>query len=537
MRVTEFLVDTIRHAGVEVVFGVPGLHSLPMVAALERSGLRFIGFRQEQAAAHAADGYGRATGRPGVVFLSAGPGTMNALTALAEATASSSPVLAISATLSTRDLGRGRGALHELSDPAPAYAAVTRFCDRATRIDEIPTLALKAIAATTAGRPGPSLIEVPADYFDAEVDGDAATLPPLPLEADRDAVNEAAFLLGLAARPLIWAGGGVHRAFASAELTRVAELLGAPVITTFMGKGAIPESHGLALGTLVGWPEAAGVLRGADLLLAVGTRFTAMSTGGWRLELPEQTIHIDIDPAEIGRNYPVRLGIAAHARPALAALADSLEVRGQGGTPRRRWIDPSAVREGIVKRAREAGEKEMARLDAVRRGLPTEVPIVHDMTVPSAWAWSFLPAGVPGTVHSPYGFGTLGFALPAALGVAASGGGPVVAFCGDAGLVAHVRELATAVEHGLPVIVLVFNDRARGALKTLSSARYGTTFALDLAGPDFLALAGAFGVPARRAAEPGELERALAESVAAGGPQLVEVPGEWAPLPLEDPYR
>ncbi|MEO7804823.1 MAG: thiamine pyrophosphate-binding protein, partial [Actinomycetota bacterium] len=308
MTVSSYILDAIESIGVDVVFGLPGVHALGMWNALQTSNVRYIGFRHEHSAAHAADGYARASGKPGIVILSTGPGTLNALSPFAEAYVSSSPVIAIASTIPSRFVGKQKGFLHETNDLAPAFKTVTRYHGRAQTADDVPRLLDEAFTASTAGRPGPSLIEIPADFFDAPL-----TTPPSPSPsppspggashrifqpAPEEAIKQAAMLLGLAARPVIWAGGGVIRSGASEELVRVAEQLDAPVVCSFMGKGAFPEDHRLAIGSLVRQPEVIQLLEQADLMLAVGTRFTGMDTGNWQMRLPSQMIHIDIDDQE-----------------------------------------------------------------------------------------------------------------------------------------------------------------------------------------------------------------------------------------------
>lgn len=524
-----------------MAFGLPGVHALGLWKALEDSGMRYVGFRHEQAAAHAADGYGRATGRPGAVFLSTGPGTLNALSAIGEAYVASSPLLAVASSIPSNFVGRAKGYLHEVKDLAPAFDAVTRYRARAASVEDVPEMMERALAAAMAGRPGPALLEVPADLFDAELEA-SATVPSFERKAaPPEGIEEGASLLALAARPVIWAGGGVIRSRASDELLRVAETLQAPVITTFMGKGAIPETHPLAVGTLVRQPEAADLLRDADLLLSVGSRFSGMATSNWKLELPSQHIQIDVDPEELGRNYPLRLGIEADAGAALAALADALGGKIPPDSAPAREVHgarAAAVRRAAFDRARAEGPRETAMLDAVRQAIDDEVVVVHDMTVPSYWAAPFFEVRVANTFHYPYGFGSLGFSFPAAIGIAAADRSrPVVSFSGDGGFQYHSRELATVVEHDLPVVAIVFNDRAWGVLKSFGRARYESTFGLDLPGPDFLALASAFGVPATRASEPEELQKAVFEAVASGAPRLIEVPGAWALPPPSGYYR
>lgn len=521
-----------------MVFGLPGVHALALWNAVEKAGMRYVGFRHEQAAAHAADGYGRAAGRPGVVLLSTGPGALNALSAIGEAFVSSSPVLAITSAIPSQFFRKARGVLHESKDLQPAFSSVTRFAAAAADADSIPGLLDEAIAAATHLRPGPSLLEIPSDLLDAEVEAAPRKSPRPSPAVERDVVDEAAQILSLAARPIIWAGGGVNRARAWEEVRQVAELVQAPVLTTFMGKGAFPESHPLSVGTVVRLPAAIPLLQESDAMLAVGTRFSGMSTGNWRLPIPAQLVHLDIDAEEIGKNYPVRVGMVAGAKEGLAALGQALARKLEG-----REREDGSQRAAIVRAAaRESGmaegPREMEILEAVRRAVDPEIPIVHDMTVPSYWAWPFLEASSPGTVHSPYGFGSLGFSFPAAIGVAsANPDRPVVSFCGDGGFQYHARELATVAQYRIPVVVVVFNDRAWGVLKSFSTARYGTTFGMDLPGPDFVALAQSYGVATARAQEPEELEKALVGALSSVEPALIEMAGPWQLPPPSEYYR
>ncbi len=536
LTVSHYIVETLRLAGIDAVFGLPGVHILSLWNALCDSPLRYVGFRHEQAAAHAADGYGRVTGKPGVVLLSTGPGALNALSALGEAYASSSPLLAITSAIPTQFYGKGKGYLHEIKDLGPAFEAVTRFTGRPMTVDEVPSMVHSAIVAATGGRPGPALLEIPTDLLDADVDEDPRAPDIIASPPNAAQVDEAVRLLQLAARPVIWAGGGVLRSRASAELTSVAEKLGAPVVTTFMGKGALPENHALSMGTVVRQPELVELLRNADLMLAVGTRFSGMATGNWKLELPSQLIHIDIDPAELGRNYPVRLGIAADARLTLAEIAKGL-------IPAAEWKvrgiqEAGAIRKASLGRAQEEGPREMSFLKAIREALGPEVVTTQDMTIPSYWSAPFFEVTAPRTFLYPYGYASLGFSFPAAIGVAAANPDlPVVAICGDGGFQYHLRELATVAENQMRVIVVVFNDKSWGVLKAFSKARYGTSFGMDIAGPDFVKLAEAYGVPATSVAEPDELGAALTASLQRPGPSLIEVPGAWKLPPPADYYR
>lgn len=547
MTVSEYILQTLELNGITVTFGLPGVHALGIWNALKDSSLGYVGFRHEQAAAHAADGAGRVTGRPGVVFLSTGPGELNALSALGEANTSSSPVIAISSQIPSNFVGKGKGFLHESKDLLMAADRVSRYVARAKGASDVPDILLEAIEASTSGRQGPAFIEIPMDLFDAPLDAKPVLVESIEAFPSADLIEEASLLLSLAARPLIWAGGGVIRSGASEELTALAEKLGAPVVTTFMGKGAISEAHPLSIGPMIRQPEIQQLLADADLMLAVGTRFSAMTTGTWRLQPPSQLIHIDIDREEIGRNYPVRLGMTADARLAIQALTSSLEVR---STHRdvlraidedrtRDWgAKAKLVRDTSVARAREEGPREMSILEAIRRAIPEDVPMVHDMTIASYWSAPFLPVTQPRTFLYPYGFGSLGFSFPASLGVAAATSpDPVVCFTGDGGFQYHLRELATAKQYGLNVTVLLFNDESWGVLKAFSNARYDHDFGMDLSGPDFVKLGEAYGVPTIRVAEPDQILDAIARSVSRLGPSVIEVPGAWRLPPPSEYYR
>ena len=534
--VAKQLFDTLRSIGVDTCFGLPGVHALGLWNAMSRTDIAYMGFRHEHAAAHAADGYGRATGKPGLVLSSTGPGALNMLSALAEARVSSSPVLAITSAIPTKYLHKQKGYLHETDDLMPAFRAVTRYAATVTSPDEFPRMLTEALDAAIGSRPGPALLEIPMDVIAADCD-QVAYSAPVPAAPTDDEVAQAALLLSLAARPVIWAGGGVLRGKASQQLQRLAERLGAPVVTTFLGKGAIGEDHSLSVGTMVRQPEAVALIEQADLMLAVGTRFSGMATGNWVLQPPAQLIHIDIDPAEIGRNYPVRLGIVADASAALtridAAVAERLDV--DRATPPNR---AKPVREAAIGRAIAEGPREMQMLQAIRDALPPDIVTVHDMTVPSYWSAPFLEVTRPNTFHYPYGYASLGFSFPAALGVwAANPSQPVVSFNGDGGFQYHLRELATAVETSARVTAIVFNDGRWGVLEAFAKARFNNDYGMKIQGPDFVALAESYGVKASRVERPQELGAALADSILADGPRLIEVPGAWGLPPPATYYR
>jgi thiamine pyrophosphate-dependent acetolactate synthase large subunit-like protein len=534
MRVADAIVEVLEDAGVDVVFGIPGVHNLSLFDALESSPIRVVVTRHEGAAAHAADGFARATGRVGVALTTTGPGTANALGGFGEAWAAGSPVLLLTTQVRSEDLEAGiqRGILHQSPGQLEAFRLLSRSAGRADR--EAPTWVAHAIQAAQ-GRsgphrkygPGPAYVEVPFDVLDAEAEppSEVWTTNAGPL-APSD-LGEATELLDGARAPIAWAGGGVVASGAFEELARVAERLAAPVVTTYLGRTAIPASHPLAVAVSPHEPAVRRLLAEADVLLAVGTDFGATVTMGGKLQLPERIVRIDVDPDEL-QKHPATVQIQADAREALAELDEALAGTGVDRSSRLPEVTAkiAALRDGVGRgiaedpRTAEAG----AFLAAMEAALPPEAIVVCDMCVAGYWCGGYLPRYEPRTLLYPLGWGTLGFGLPAAVGAAASRRVPVVAVVGDAGLMYYPAELATALEHDLDVTVLCVNDRGYGMLRFDQQRRFGRTFAVDLFVPDLERLAASFDVPyALASIGDGSLERELQEAVAARGPRVIEV--------------
>ncbi len=456
-----------------------------------------------------ADGYARACGRPGVCVVTSGPAALNTITSLGTAYSDSSPVLCIASQIPAAGIGKEKGYLHECSDQLACFRPVSGWCGRADSVAAIPGLLREAFAGMSSGRPRPAALEIPCDVLDAS--GEAEIRGPLQVERLQPgdaAVEEAAAALRAAESPVIWAGGGVIAGGASAELRQLAETLQAPVFTTVLGKGAFPEDHPLAAGTAILHPLAQEFLAQRDVMLAVGTRFTEEETSGWKLRLPETLVHLDVDGGEIGRNYPASVALVGDARESLRALVDRLA--------------------GL-----EYGSRT-AEVAALQEGLPRDAVLVSDLTVAAYWCRRLFELYEPRANIYPWGFCTLGFGLPAAIGAKlACPERPVVCLSGDAGFLFNCQELAVAAEAGLPVVVLLFNDNGFGALRPQQVHRFGRRHAVDVGNPDFVALARAFGVEARRVTEVGGLGRALSEALEAGVPALIEVPVALPPQIME----
>ncbi|HVW32560.1 MAG TPA: thiamine pyrophosphate-binding protein [Acidimicrobiia bacterium] len=543
----DLVIDSLEALGVEVLFGIVSVHNLPILDALRRrESIRFVTVRHEQAAVHAADAYARVSGRLGVALVSTGPGTANAVPGLYEAAFASSPVLLLTGQVDSAQYGRGIGFLHEAEQQVPMLRTVARRVESVRRTDDIGDTVLRTAADCLTGRPMPGAVEIPIDlqYGPATAAGPAARPAVAPVAPAPRRLDQAAEALRGGARPLIWAGGGVVRAGAGPALVALAEALGAPVVTSLPGRGAIPEDHPLALGPLSPFPEVAAVLADAEPLLAVGTRFTWFDTMNPPLRLPANTIHIDVDPAVIGRSQPAALAVPGDAGLALEGLLARLQPPGSvdeppppagtgvpfppysgKGTPVGGFAD-RAVAAGRAARAagRQAiGADPAAIMEAIRASLPRPSAVVCDSTVPAyTWGNRLLPVYEPGSFVHPTG-GAIGPGLPFALGAALGRPGPAVLIAGDGGFMFHIAELATLAEQQLPVIACVFDDGGFGVLRGVQDQHFRGRIGVDLHTPDFVRVAVGMGVPAARVDSAGAFAEAFAKALAAGGPALISV--------------
>ena len=522
----EWVVDALAAEGVRHVFGIPGVHNLAIYDALLRqSQITHVLARHEAGAGFMADGYTRASGAPGVVIVTTGPGATNALTPLVESYAGSMPVVLVMSDVASPLVGREVGALHEVPNQIECFKPVTRWAAAVTEAAAIPTTVHGAFDLLRTGRPGPIAISIPNDFLTARFDapprsGGHGRRPPCHVNE----IREARRLLGGASKPLLIAGGGVIAAGAEAELALVARRLGAPVITTVMGRGAISERDPLWHGVLPNSRATEAVIKAADMILAVGCRFAHRSTQGLLLNLsfdPSQTlIHLDLDPTVIGRLFKPELPIVGDAKDGLARLLQELGSGSARTAWDHRWL------EGLRSAASSRYTVDTARLvESLRAALPNDAIIVNDQTGINYWMeWRF-PVLLPRTFLYPVGSATLGYAVPAAIGAKiARPDRPVVCVVGDGGFMYSVNELATAVKYRLPIVFLVMNDDRYGAIKwlqqTLFDGRWGET---DLANPDFPALARAFGARGERVGGPDALSPAIATALAADGPTLLEL--------------
>ena len=527
----EWVVAALAAEGVRHVFGIPGVHNLAIYDALLRQDrIAHVLARHEQGAGFMADGYARSSGRPGVIVVTTGPGATNALTPLVESHAGSQPVLLVMSDIPSALVGQDMGALHEVPNQIECFRPVSRWADALRSGAEIPGAVQGAFHLFRTGRPGPVSLSIPTDLLTAPVEArlmpaGEGRRPP----CDVDLVEEAARYLARAARPLLVAGGGVIAAGATTELHALARRLEAPVITSVMGRGAISEADPLWLGVLPNQRATKAALEAADVILAVGCRFSHRSTKGLLLNLefrPDQAlIQIDLDPRTIGRMHVPALGLVGDARDGLAGLLAALPA----GPPRSEW-DWTALRRARDARSPRYTPTVDGLLRALRAALPAEAIVVGDQTGLNYWMEWHFPVCAPRTFLYPIGSATLGYGVPAAIGAkVACPDRPVVAVVGDGGFLFTGAELATAVKYQLPIVFVVMNDQDYGAIRYLQSRLYGRTGEHTLAGPDFLALGRAFGAETYRAEDVDAFRAALDKALAHPGPTLVEVPHHVEP--------
>ena len=502
----EAVVQALGAHGVELVFGIPGTHTLPIHRHLAACGIRHVTPRHEQGGGYAADGYARVSGRPGVVLATSGPGVINAATAAATAYADSVPMLVLSPAMPTDVQGRDTGFLHEGKDQGAAMDALVAWSRRAGSPAEAAAAIDDAFAHFAAGRPRPVHVEVPVDVLGSS--GEVAIGKPVRPAAATPGVDHAAALLAEAERPALVLGGGARGA-SDASLR-----LGVPVLTTVNGKGIVDERHELSLGASIRLRAAQDWLASRDVIVAVGTELGESDLWGPMPELGGRLIRVDVDPAQLHKNAPADVVVLGDAR----AVLERLPARAGGE-------DLSAVREAIRAEALADGAPWLDLVAALDETLGPDGILAGDSTMAAYYgAVHFLPMGPARRFIYPTGYATLGYAVPAAIGARlAAPERPAIALVGDGGLLFTVGELATAAELGLPVPILLWNNQGYGEIKTYMAEKDIPQIGVDIFTPDFVAIAQGFGCAAERA---GSLEH-LREALEAGRgrivPTLIEI--------------
>ncbi len=532
------VIASLQAEAVDYVFGIPGGPLLPLYDALyEASRPRHLLVRHEEAAAFMADAYARVTGRPQVCVGTMGPGAANLLIGVACAYSDSIPLIALTGNVSTAVEGRG---LQQEMDHVRVFAPVTKQSLKVYRTERIPEILRMAFRVATTGRPGPVLVDLPSDVLAQEtVIAFVAPAKAKPTSrrppGDPVEVQRAAALLVAAKRPLILAGGGVIAANASPALTALAEAVGAPVVTSYNGRGAIPEDHPLFLGRAGSGapPMFDDIIREADVVLAVGYRFTDVSTNNWRFPREDATVlQVDIDPTEIGRNVPVEVGVVGDASAVIRELHRTVDA--QRGQPR-----PPGWRTDVF-RCKGVWERQMlAKMtsDAVpikphrvmkelREALDRDAILATSAGSNKMFAASLFRIYEPRTwIHSG-GSTPMGAAFCHALGAKlAAPDRQVVAVCGDGGFQMVCQELATAVENDLNVVTCILNDQRLGLIRYQQQTQYGGRIMASefRSTPDFVKLAEAFGATGIRVETPKELTPSLQQALHADTPVVLDI--------------
>ncbi|TBL29527.1 acetolactate synthase [Verrucosispora sp. SN26_14.1] len=521
------VVRALAAGGVTRVFGIPGTHTLGLYRALDAARVDHVTARHEQGAGFMADGATRSTGQVAACSVICGPGIANVATAVGQAYSDAVPILVLAGDLSRAERGGRGGHAHELRDQDALLRAVTDRVTRACEPEDVLHAVRDALAPRRWGRPAPAVVQVPQDLWDAPVDPDrtgptASERRPAP--ADAGIVDETVALLTDARRPVVVAGGGA--AGAADDLRRLAERLDAPVLTTLNGKGTIDARHRLHAGIVTqqyGVPQGAAedLLTGADVVLAVGTELGPTDFWATRPRLTGRLVHIDVDPVAIGRHLPADIALTADVATVLAELADRLPVADRSGA-----ASADTCRRRLDAEAAALGAPYASWIAALRHAMPDDACLAVDSTGANYYgATPLFPVHGPRGWLNPSGLGTLGYAVPAAIGAAvATPGRPTVALVGDGGLMFTMPELLVAAEREIPLVTVVWRNGGFGEIARLLDEQGAGPVGCQQRAPDYPALAAALGCRYAEPHDPADLAAAVAGGLDADGPTLVVVP-------------
>lgn len=529
------LMLALENQGVKHIFGLPGGANLPMYDELYKSNIRHILVRHEQSAAHMADGFGRVSRKAGICFATSGPGATNILTGIATAQADSVPMIAITGQVPVNMIGRD--AFQE-SDIIGMSNPVVKYAFQPRNASEIPLTVKKSFYIAETGRPGPVLIDIPKDVQQNVADMEFATKFKIKgynpwIMPDIIQIEKAINMLISSKKPMILAGGGVIISSSFSELQAIAELLTIPVVTTFKGKGAFPENHPLALGPIGmhGHAEANKLMTEVDCVLAVGTRFSDRSVGTFDdFEKHLKIIHMDIDPAEIGKNQTTSIAIVGNVQTSLRMMVQLIMQRKLNQITNCEWIRH-------VKKVKEywkdnlkihPGEMSAARiLRKLRSVLPKNAIVTTEVGQHQMWASLFFDVIKPGTFFSSTGLGTMGWGFPAAIGAkVASPNIPVIDIAGDGSFNMTENSLATSVLENIPVIVFLINNFSLGMVAQWQRTFYNRrTIGIDLQNcPDYVKLAESYGAQGIRVESLDHLEKAIKTSLKSDIATVIDIP-------------
>jgi len=508
----EAVVGLLEAYGVDTIFGIPGVHNLELYRALPGSKMHHILARHEQAAGFMADGYARATGKPGVCFTITGPGLTNILTPMGQAYSDSIPMLVISSCLDIGDAAQGRGRLHEMLDQRGAAASVASLHMRAYTPKDVRDCIARAFASFASTRPRPAYLEIPHDLLEQPAGpGWAVRILPSAASPSPEQIERAVRKLSSAKHPVLLLGGGALHAGVAA--TTIAERLNAPIMTTTAGKGAVRADHPLCVGYRLARPAALALLAKSDAILCAGSELSETSFWAPDIVIDKDLIRIDLDPANLVMPHTAEIAILADAKEALELIAARVKERGGTASASIDIDEPGELRVMLSK-----------VLTTIRESLPEETVIVTDMTQIAYVANEIFPISRPRTWFHPVGFGALGFGLPAGIGAKLGvGDTPVAVMVGDYGIQYTISELGTAAEHHLPLIILLWNNDSLGQIREDMALRGIQPSAVTVNNPDFQMLAKAYGCHAEKPASLKALGHAIKTALAADRPTLIEM--------------
>ena len=527
------VIESLKAQGVDTVFGIISIHNLDLFDSLfgSQDSMQFIGGRLELGCGCMADGYARATGKPGVLFTSTGPGAADSVGAIGEAYFSGSPILEITTNVEQEFLGSGKLATHETKDQLGMFEAVTDWNASIPQVESIPDNITEAFDRFQTRRPRPIELEIPTDLLGTEADVEMLTArqPDIP-KGDPNQVEKALQMLLKAKRPAILVGEEVQQLGGTQQIVELAEKLGAAVGTSDGAKGAFPEDHAQSLGQIMGkriWVEnpVQDWLGTCDLVVALGSILPQRSTSGIGLQLPKEMVHVLLDGEAIGKNYPVTVPIVANSQAVvqqwLGAIGDQDVHKGKAFQE-----DISAIRSNMRERLEDTWSNELRVYETVREVTPRNTIFSLDPAVAASRATRCLEIYEPRPYMHPHGWLGLGFAFPAAVGAkVGKPDSPVVCVTGDGGFQYNFQELATCAQYGIHPVVLMFNDNAWGVLKGFQGDRFGENrrFATELVNPDFVKIFESYGFEGTKVNTVKELGKALENAIASGKTHLVEV--------------
>lgn len=525
--VGDAVVDGLIQNGVDTLFCLPGVQNDHLFDALysAKDRIRAIHTRHEQGAAYMALGAAMASGKPSAFCVVPGPGILNTTAALCTAYACNTPVLALTGQIPQKQIGAGHGFLHELPDQLGTMRSLTKWADRITGVHDAQPLVNEAFRQMLSGRPRPVALECAIDVWGRRGEFTRESVREItPITVDRTAVEKAADLLAAATHPLMVVGGGAQGA--AAQVQQMSALMQIPVVSNRMGRGVVDSDAPLA----VNWTAGHRLWRDADVILAVGTRLQVQQMA-WGVKPGTKIIRIDVDAQEIERFAPPTVGILADAAGALYALIE--ELRARKLKPLARQAQTLALKDQVAQDL-SVLDVQYAFLRAIRSALPRDGIFVDELTQVGYASRLLFPVHQPRTFLTPGYQGTLGWGYATALGakVARPHAG-VVSVSGDGGFMFNVQELATAMQHRIGVVAVVFDDGAFGNVRRLQQQQFSRNIASDLKNPDFVALAQSFGMKAQRVETPAELEKSIRDGIQADEPLLLHVPVG----PMPDPWK